>query len=230
MCRSLGCHVFSHPQPSSQSCPNDTDQTGYCPQEHHSVAQFHTVGTTEIAQGGLAALGGNGHHSKVCVGLRTVCRTFLGYAISHVFSKPSSTVCGCTVILMFFTLVGFKAVPVGVLIFTCVAKQGGSFLCCREFRCLAYRFGALNFTKWPITLFWNLPRCSFNFLLIDSYNTQCFSIIWIEPPTFLSGCPLTQAVDWYPLRTVPEQFQTCCPTNMLPHFSFHLVFLDLFLW
>jgi len=86
ICRPLGCHVFSHPQPSSQSCPNDTDQTGYRSQEHHGIAQFHTVGTTEIAQGGLAALGGNGHHTKVCVGLRTVCRTFLGYAISHVFA------------------------------------------------------------------------------------------------------------------------------------------------
>lgn len=42
-------------------------------------------------------------------------------------TKPSSTVCGCTVFLMVFTLVGFKTVPVGVLIFACVAKQGGSW-------------------------------------------------------------------------------------------------------
>lgn len=44
-----------------------------------------------------------------------------------VLTKPSSTVCGCTVFLMVFTLVGFKTVPVGVLIFACVAKQGGSW-------------------------------------------------------------------------------------------------------
>lgn len=45
-----------------------------------------------------------------------------------VLTKISSTVCGCTVFLVVFTLVGFKTVPVGVLIFAYVAKQGGSWI------------------------------------------------------------------------------------------------------
>lgn len=42
-------------------------------------------------------------------------------------TEPRSAVCGYTVFLMIFTLVGFKAVPVRVLIITCVAKQRGSW-------------------------------------------------------------------------------------------------------
>lgn len=45
-----------------------------------------------------------------------------------VLTKISSTVCGCTVFLVVFTLVGFKTVPVGVLIFAYVAKQWGSWI------------------------------------------------------------------------------------------------------
>lgn len=81
-------------------------------------------------------------------------------------------------------------------------RRKSYFLCCTELRCLAYRSGAWNLTKQPITLFWNQSRCSFNFLLNWHINTECFSVIWMKPPTFLSGGPLTQAVDWYPLYTM----------------------------
>lgn len=89
-CRSLGCDVFSYLQPSSQTCPDDTDQAGHNSQEHHSVADFHAVGPAEIAQGGTAAFGGNGRHAKVHVSLRTVCRTLLGDAVSRVLAWMGS--------------------------------------------------------------------------------------------------------------------------------------------
>lgn len=80
----MGCHIFSHP--SSQSCPDDTDQTGHNSQEHHSVADFYAVGTAEIAQGGATAFGGISRHTEVHVRLRTVYRTFLGDAVSYVLA------------------------------------------------------------------------------------------------------------------------------------------------
>lgn len=44
-----------------------------------------------------------------------------------VLTKASRAICGCTVFLIVFTLVRFKTVPVGVLVFTCIAKQRGGW-------------------------------------------------------------------------------------------------------
>lgn len=80
----MGCHIIAHL--SSQSCPGDADQTGCNSQEHHSVADLDAVGTADVAQEAITAFGGISCHTKVQVGLRTLCSTFLGDAVPFVLA------------------------------------------------------------------------------------------------------------------------------------------------
>ena len=66
--------------------PEDAGETGQHTQSYHSVAGFHTAGTTDVAQGSLAAAGSNTSYADIQVNCWAKCRTLLGNALVTVIA------------------------------------------------------------------------------------------------------------------------------------------------
>lgn len=83
LCNASPSSSFSHPAPL-KSQPEDAGKAGQDTHGYHSVAGFHTVGTTVVAQGSLAAAGGNTSYADVQVNCWAKCRTPLGNTLATV--------------------------------------------------------------------------------------------------------------------------------------------------
>lgn len=69
---------------NSKTHPEDAGKAGQDPQGEDGGAGFHTAGPTDVAQGGLAAAGGDSSYADVQVDCWAKCRTFLGDSLALV--------------------------------------------------------------------------------------------------------------------------------------------------
>lgn len=72
------------PTDPSKAHPEDAGETGQDPQGEEGGTGFHTAGPTDVAQGGLAAAGGDSSYADVQVNGWAKCRTFLGDSLAPV--------------------------------------------------------------------------------------------------------------------------------------------------
>lgn len=76
---------FSPPKKTSiKTDPEDAGEAGQDPQGEDGGAGFHAAGPTDVAQGGLAAAGGDSGDADVQVNCWAKCRTFLGDSLAPV--------------------------------------------------------------------------------------------------------------------------------------------------
>lgn len=70
----------------SKTHPEDAGETGQDPQGEDGGTGFHAAGPTDVAQGGLAAAGGDSGYADVQVNCWAKCRTFLGDSLVPVIA------------------------------------------------------------------------------------------------------------------------------------------------
>lgn len=66
-----------HPAPLKPQ-PEDAGEAGQDAHSYHGVTGFHAAGPADVAQGSLAAAGGNTSNANIHVNGWAKCRAFLG--------------------------------------------------------------------------------------------------------------------------------------------------------
>lgn len=102
---------------SSKTHPEDAGETGQDPQGEDGGTGFHAAGPTDVAQGGLAAAGGDSGYADVQVNGWAKCRTFLGDSLVPVIAGSCGGI-GCqTILLVLRAFGGAETMDVGSCIF-----------------------------------------------------------------------------------------------------------------
>lgn len=114
---------------NSKTHPEDAGKAGQDPQGEDGGAGFHTAGPTDVAQGGLAAAGGDSSYADVQVDCWAKCRAFLGDSLARVTAGSCGGIAGQTILLVLRASGGAETMEVGSCIFAREAGQGGSTFC-----------------------------------------------------------------------------------------------------